>query len=66
MTILTIVSGSLVAVKHGVVTANIDSMADVLRVQAADYSLSVSSSVDFPEEYTSNPKVIALCREIRS
>lgn len=65
MTIISIVSDLLVAVKHGVVTAQINNLTDFYRVVGSSYSVSFSSSVDFPEEFTSRPEVIALCREIR-
>lgn len=74
MTILTMEGGQLVANRmangHRVNQTVIRDMADyqaviVLSQTADDGMVMASSSCDFPEEYTSDPAVIALCREIR-
>lgn len=62
-TILTIIDDSLVAVKHGVVVSEIHTYTDFLRAESSG-SVFCSSTLDFPEESTSNRAVIALCREI--
>ena len=39
---------------------------DILNTYGEDYTLMCSSSIDFPEETTSNPNVIKICDMIRN
>jgi hypothetical protein len=42
-----------------------DELIDIL-VDSGETEVLCSSSMDFPKVYTSDPKIIALCNEIRS
>lgn len=50
-----------------IVVEEIKSVEDFNRLASANGGhMGVSSTVDFPEEYTRDPAVIALCRRLRS
>jgi hypothetical protein len=62
MKLLTLLDGKLVVADRLKVIKAVYSLADI---DEYGDDLMCSSSVDFPEEYTSDPTIIALCRAIR-
>jgi len=67
---LSVQSDGLVLVdRDGAVLQRVNSVDDfnelVRASEAGRFDLFVSSSVDFPEEYTDDPRVVALAREVR-
>lgn len=67
ITLLTIEDNKIVAKRSGMTVAVITSLADLstLREKYGNRTYA-SSSLDFPEEYTSDPAVIELAQSIRS
>ena len=66
MTILSLAGGVLTANHSGGVTAVLDTDAKLDAFLAANPDFFVSSDIDFPEEYTSDPAVLALVARVRS
>lgn len=70
LTILNIQDDRLVATHEGKVVATITNLVEFRAAQLVAAretgGLYCSSSIDFPEESTSNPAVIAFCRMLRS
>ncbi len=66
MTILSLTNGLLTAHHRGGPTAILDTEAKVEAFLAANPEFFVSSDLDFPEEYTTDPAVLALVARVRS
>jgi hypothetical protein len=64
MTLLTFVTGRLVLLRSSVEIAEIRTLADLARA-GVEHDFFCSSSIDFPEEETTDANLIAICRRVR-